>query len=296
MNYFASPYHKAFNIVNYIFLILTGFVCLAPFVNLWAISLSNSGAASAGRVLFWPVDWTFASYEFAAANGKFFKAFLISMERVVLGVAVNLVFLVCAAYPLSKTKTQLRSRNIYMIYFVITMIIGGGLIPTYIVVTKLKLLNSIWALVLPGALPVWNMVILMNFIRQMPQEIEDAAMVDGAGVFTRLIRIMLPLLKPALATVGLFCTVGHWNDWFSGVIYMQSPEKYPLQSYLQTMLRSIEEMMRGAGNDYTQLLSMLNARTGRAAQLFLGALPMMIVYPFLQKYFTKGLVIGSVKG
>jgi putative aldouronate transport system permease protein len=296
VNYFSSPYHRAFNVFNYIFLGIAGLICLLPFVNLWAISFSDSGAASGGRVLFWPVNFTLASYEFAVASGQFFRAFVVSIKRVLLGVAVNLFFMVCAAYPLSKTKEQLRSRNIYMVYFVITMIIGGGLIPTYIVVTKLKLLNSLWALVLPGALPVWTMVILMNFIRQMPQEIEDAAMVDGAGVFMRLVRIMLPLLKPALATVGLFCTVGHWNDWFGGIIYMQSTENYPLQSYLQTMLRSIEEMMRTAGSDYSKLLSMLNARTGRAAQLFLGALPMMILYPFLQKYFTKGLVIGSVKG
>jgi putative aldouronate transport system permease protein len=259
MNYFASPYHKAFNIFNYIFLIITGVVCLLPFVNLWAISFSDSGAASGGRVLFWPVNFTTASYEFALSSGQFFRAFVVSIERVLLGVAVNLFFMVCAAYPLSKTKEQFRSRNLYMVYFVITMIIGGGLIPTYIVVTKLKLLNSLWALVLPGALPVWNMVILMNFIRQMPQEIEDAAMVDGAGVFTRLVRIMLPLLKPALATVGLFCTVGHWNDWFSGVIYMQSPADYPLQSYLQTMLRSIEEMMRTAGSGYSKLLSIFGS-------------------------------------
>jgi putative aldouronate transport system permease protein len=140
------------------------------------------------------------------------------------------------------------------------------------------------------------MIILMNFIRQMPQEIEEAAMIDGAGVFSRLFKVILPLLKPALATVALFCTVGHWNDWFGGIIYMQNPAKYPLQTYLQTMLRSIEDLMRTSDNDYVFLLAVLNARTGRAAQLFLGALPMMLIYPFLQRYFTKGLVIGSVKG
>jgi putative aldouronate transport system permease protein len=204
--------------------------------------------------------------------------------------------MICAAYPLSKTRDKFAGRNIYMVYFVITMIVSGGLIPTYLVVVNLGLLNSIWALILPGALPVWTMVILMNFIRQMPQDIEEAAMIDGAGVFRRLFSVLLPLLKPALATVGLFCTVGHWNDWFSGMIYMQTPQRYPLQTYLQTLLRTMEDIMRLAGHDYATLLSMMNARTGRAAQLFLGALPMMIVYPFLQKYFTTGLVIGSVKG
>jgi putative aldouronate transport system permease protein len=247
-------------------------------------------------VLFWPVEFTLSSYEFAISNGKFFTALLVSVKRVLLGVGINLLLMICAAYPLSKSKDKFSCRNIYMVFFVITMIIGGGLIPTYILVSRLKLINSLWALVLPGALPVGTMVILMNFIRQMPPDIEEAAIVDGAGIFMRLVRVILPLLKPALATVGLFCTVGHWNDWFSGIIYMNRPENYPLQSYLQTLLRSIEDIMRLVGTDYIQLLAMMNARTGRAAQLFLGALPMMLIYPFLQKYFTTGLVIGSVKG
>ena len=136
----------------------------------------------------------------------------------------------------------------------------------------------------------------MNFMRQMPQDIEEAAIIDGAGVWRRLINIMLPLLKPALATVALFCVVWHWNDWFSGLIYMQSPTKYPLQTYLQGLLLRMDEIMRLAGTDYTRIIAMLSVRTGRAAQLFMGALPMMILYPFLQKYFTKGLVMGSVKG
>jgi putative aldouronate transport system permease protein len=183
-----------------------------------------------------------------------------------------------------------------MIFFVITMIISGGLIPTYLVVVRMGLLNSLWALVLPGALPVGTMVILMNFIRQMPPDIDEAAMIDGAGVFRRLVSIILPLLKPALATVGLFCTVGHWNDWFAGVIYMQNPRRYPLQSYLQTLLLSMEDILRLADNDLVLILSLINSSTSRAAQLFLGALPIMLIYPFLQKYFVKGLVIGSVKG
>jgi putative aldouronate transport system permease protein len=261
-----------------------------------AISFSNSGAVAAGRVLFWPVDFTTSSYEFAFTNGRFFPALLISIERVVLGTGVNLLFMIMAAYPLSKTKQQFRARNVFMVYFVATMIISGGIIPTYILVTKLKLLNSLWALILPEALPIWTMVILMNFMRQMPQDIEEAAIVDGAGVWRRLFSVMLPLLTPALATVSLFCAVWHWNDWFSGLIYMQSPTKYPLQTYLQGLLLKMEEIMRMAGIDYVKLLSMLSVRTGRAAQLFLGALPMMILYPFLQKYFTKGLVMGSVKG
>jgi putative aldouronate transport system permease protein len=293
---FEPPSRKLFILAAYTILTITGLICLIPFVNLFAISFSASAPVSAGKVLFWPVGFTLSSYQFMVRNGSFFTALLVSVERVLLGVSINLVFMICAAYPLSKGKDKLKTRNIYMVYFVITMLINGGLIPTYITIVKLGLINTLWALVLPGALPVGTMVILMNFIRQMPADIEEAAMIDGAGVFRRLVQVLLPLLKPALATVSLFCIVGHWNDWFSGIIYMNNPKNYPLQSYLQTMLRSIEEMMRRSGIDYTQLIAMLNARTGRAAQLFLGALPMMLIYPFLQKYFTKGLVIGSVKG
>jgi putative aldouronate transport system permease protein len=261
-----------------------------------AASFSGSAAVTAGKVTFWPVDFTLANYEFAVSNGRFFPALWVSIKRILLGVLLNLVFMTLSAYPLAKRKDQFHARNVYMVIFVITMIIGGGLIPTFILITKLKLLNSLWALVLPGALPVGTMVILMNFIRQMPHEIEEAAMIDGAGVFSRLLRVILPLLKPAFATVGLFCTVGHWNDWLGGIIYMQNPKDYPLQSYLQSLLTTFEEIMRVAGDDYTMMLMMMNARTGRAAQLFLGALPMMLIYPFLQRYFTKGLIVGSVKG
>jgi putative aldouronate transport system permease protein len=296
MNHFDSPSRKLFNLLNYIILVVVGFTCLLPFVNLFAISFSGSAPVSAGQVRFWPIDFTLSSYQFAVSNGRFFTALFVSFKRVLLGVGVNLLFMITAAYPLSKNKDKFKARNVYMVYFVITMIIGGGLIPTYIVIVKLRLINSIWALILPGALPVWTMVILMNFIRQMPQDIEEAAMIDGAGVFRRLISVILPLLKPALATVGLFCTVSHWNDWFSGLIYMNDPKAYPLQTYLQTLLHTIEEIMRISGTDYALLIAMMNARTGRAAQLFLGALPMMLVYPFLQKYFTRGLTIGSVKG
>ena len=285
-----------FNIFNYIILITTACICLAPFVNMFAISFSASAPVSAGMVGFWPIGFTTQSYEFAMKEGKFVTALIVSIKRVLLGVSINLVFMVFAAYPLSKSKDKFSFRNFYMVFFVITMLISGGMIPTYIVIVKLGLINTLWSLVLPAAIPVSTMVVLMNFLRQMPPDIEEAAMIDGAGIFRRLWSVMLPLMKPALATVGLMCTVMHWNDWFWGIIYMNEPSKFPLQSYLHKMLSTIEQMMRLANIDYTRLLAMMNARTGRASQLFLATVPMMIVYPFLQKYFTKGLVIGSVKG
>ena len=293
---YKSNARKIFLLFDILILTLLSLTCILPFINLLAVSFSGSAAVAGGRVSFLPVDFTTYSYEFALKGGKFFKALIVSAQRVILGVGGNLLLMIITAYPLSKTKEKLKGRNIYMFFFVLTMLINGGLIPTYLLVVKVGLKNSIWSLILPGALPVYNMVILMNFMRGLPEEIEEAAMIDGAGVFRILVQIMLPLLKPALATVGLFCMVGHWNDWFGGMIYMNRPEDYPLQTYLQTLLQSFEQLMQKSSNDYATLLSMMNVRTGRAAQLFLGAIPIMLVYPFLQKYFTQGLVLGSVKG
>ena len=287
----------AFDVINTIFLTLVCVTCVLPFVNLLAVSFSGTAAVQAGRVAFWPIDFTTASYDYALKGGKFLTALWVSVKRVLLGVSINVVLMVITAYPLSKSKKELPGRNIFMTYFVITMLIAGGMIPTYLVVSRLGLKDSLWALVLPGALPVYNMIILMNFMRSLPDEIEEAARIDGASPVKILIRVLLPLLTPALATVGLFCVVTHWNDWFSGSIYMNNPALYPLQTYLQTLLQNFEQLLReNNGRDIHRLIAMMNARTGRAAQLFLGAIPVMLIYPFLQKYFTTGLVMGSVKG
>ena len=287
----------AFDVINTIFLTLVCVTCVLPFVNLLAVSFSGTAAVQAGRVAFWPIDFTTASYDYALKGGKFLTALWVSVKRVLLGVSINVVLMVITAYPLSKSKKELPGRNIFMTYFVITMLIAGGMIPTYLVVSRLGLKDSLWALVLPGALPVYNMIILMNFMRSLPDEIEEAARIDGASPVKILIRVLLPLLTPALATVGLFCVVTHWNDWFSGSIYMNNPALYPLQTYLQTLLQNFEQLLReNNGRDIQRLIAMMNARTGRAAQLFLGAITVMLIYPFLQKYFTTGLVMGSVKG
>ena len=287
-----------FDYVNAIILGILCITCVLPFVNLLAVSFSGSTAVAAGNVGFWPVDFTLASYEYVLESGKFFTAMLVSIERVILGTLINLTLMVLVAYPLSKDKPgQLFGRTFYTYFFMITMLIGGGMIPTYLVVSKLGLKNTIWSLVLPGALPISNMIILMNFIRELPEEMEEAAALDGATPIQILVQIILPVLKPALATVGLFCIVNHWNDWFSGMIYMGDVTKYPLQTYLQSIIKSFDQLLLAdKSHDIASLLAQMNARTGRAAQLFLGALPIMIVYPFLQKYFTKGLVLGSVKG
>jgi putative aldouronate transport system permease protein len=251
---------------------------------------------TSGSVAFWPKEFTIKAYQFAFENGKFLRALQVSILRCVLGVAINLFMMVTTAYPLSKAKNRFGARNFYMTFYVIVMLFGGGLVPYYILVNQLGLMNTVWSLVLPLSVPVYNMVILMNFMRGLPPELEEAAMIDGAGHFRTLFNVILPVLKPALATVGLFSFVYHWNDWFTGALFMHDPANYPLQTYLQTLLVSFSELLRQSGSDYYALLSRMNEQTGRAAQLFLGLVPTLIVYPFLQKYFTTGLVMGSVKG
>ena len=293
---FRTRSEKVFNVFNYAFIILVCLSCLLPIVHVLAISLSAPGYAAAGRVNLWPLGFNTQAYLFTLETGQFARAFWVSIQRTVLGVAINMFLMITVAFPLSKSKEKFSARNIYMGFFAITMIFGGGLIPFYILIVNLGMLDTMWALVLPGGLPVFSMLILMNFIRNLPAELEEAAMMDGAGYFTLLIRILLPVLKPALATVGLFAIVFHWNEWFAGMIFINDPRNVPLQTYLQAMLANFQALLLQGGVDPREMAGRLNEHTGRAAQLFLAMLPVLAVYPFLQKYFAKGLVIGSVKG
>jgi len=291
-----SKGQKIFNVFNYIFLFIVCLTCLLPFIHLLAISFSSSVAVTSNIVRFWPVDFNIDAYAFAFMGGRFFEAFWVSVQRVFLGVIINLLLIVLTAYPLSLPGDRLMGRNYIMGFFVVTMILNGGIIPTFILVSNLGLLDTIWALVLPTALPIFSMIVMMNFIRGLPMELQESAMMDGAGVVTILFRILLPLLKPCIATVGLFSIVTHWNDWFAGLIYLRNPALYPLQTYLHFLLMDIEQIMQLAGRgDFARIIARMSAQSGRAAQLFLGAIPMLMIYPFLQKYFITGLVIGSVK-
>ena len=294
--HFKSRSEKIFSWFNYFFVFLVALTCALPIIHTFAVSLSAPHYVAGGRVNFIPMGFTLEAYAFAFETGRFMAALWVSVQRTVLGVAINMFLMITVAYPLSKSSERFSARNLYMGFFALTMLFGGGMIPFYILVVNLGMLDSIWSLVLPGGLPVFSMLILMNFMRNLPPELEEAAMIDGAGQFTTLFRILLPVLKPSLATVALFAFVFHWNEWFTGMIFMNDPANYPLQTYLQTLIVNFRDLMRQAGTDHVQILGRLNEQTGRAAQLFLGMLPIMIIYPFLQKYFTKGLVIGSVKG
>ena len=287
----------AFLAINYIFLTLITFICIFPIINVLAISFSASWAAGGGLVKFWPVGFTLNSYKYVLTKKEFYNSFFISLKRLGLGVAINMLLTVLSAYPLSKNKQRFGARSFYSMFFLITIIFGGGLIPWYMTIQAVGILDTIWALVLPSAVPVFNVILLMNFFRQLPDEIEESALLDGAGYWTALFRIAIPLSLPCIATLILFTTVNHWNSWFDGLILMNNPKRYPMQSYLQTVVTGLDaKLWRGLTLADIQMLSEINDKTTKAAQVFLAALPIFCVYPFLQRYFMTGIVLGSVKG
>lgn len=284
---------KIFNVVNVVVLSGIMLACILPFVHLFALSLSGSAAASAGIVSFWPVDFTLKSYSFLLEKSDFVVALGVTLKRVLLGTAINMLLVVLTAYPLSKKPERFRHRTVFAWFFMFTNFFSGGTIPNFMLIRNLGLFDTIWALVLPGAVAVGNVVLLLNFFRSVPASLEEAAMIDGANQFQILFRVYLPVSLPALATILLFTVVGHWNAWFDGILYMNSPANYPLQSYLSTLNVDVNTSLMTS--DQLATLKNVTDETLKAAQIFLGTLPIMLVYPFLQKYFVKGIVLGSVK-
>ena len=293
----STASRKIFSVINALFLTAVMVIGLSPMIHLFAVSLSTNIYVAAGQVSFWPRGLTMAAYEHLLGQITFFRAFWISVQRVALGTLVNMLLVVLVAYPLSKEQRVFRARTVYAWIFAFTMFFGGGLIPLFFVVARTGIIDTIWALILPGALNVWHMVLLLNFFRGVPKELEEAAHIDGAGHVATMIKIYLPLSLPAMATILLFTVVGHWNAWFDGMIFMNSPAGYPLSTYLAMLVMQADPSARAimTAEDIMRLAA-VDDRTLRVAQIFLGALPVMLVYPFLQKYFIKGIIVGSVKG
>lgn len=276
-------------------MILMGLVCLLPFLHVASLSISSAVEAAAGHVLFWPVKFHTYAYQWILGRPEVWRSLGMSFYRVAIGFVVNMFLVLITAYPLSKDVKQFRWRTLYVWYFFVTMLFSGGLIPAYLIVKDTGIMNTIWALVLPGAVPVWNLILMLNFFRQIPRELEEAALIDGAGYVRTLFSIYIPVSMPAIATIALFTVVGHWNSWFDGIIYMNDTNKYPFQSYLRTLVLSTDLTAIVSLEDMQKKL-MLSDRTIKSAQIILGTVPIILVYPFLQKYFTKGIIIGSVKG
>lgn len=289
-----SKSEYGFTIINTIFLSVLGLLSLLPMIHILAVSFSSTSAAAAGAVYLWPVDFTMGAYKYSLEKPLFVGSFAISSLRVVVGVLISMFLTVITAYPLSKESAQFRWRTWYAWFAIITILFSGGLIPNYMVIRQLGLMDTIWALVLPQSVNVFNVMLMLHFIRGLPKELSESAYMDGAGHWRTLWSIILPLCKPVLATLFLFVCVYHWNSWFDGLIYMNKQEHYPLQTYLQTMMVSVE-MNQILSKEEMEAMSKLSDRTVKSAQIFLAMLPILILYPMLQKYFVKGIVLGSVK-
>jgi putative aldouronate transport system permease protein len=288
--YYKSKGYRVFYAFNMFFLIAISLLCLFPLIHVLAVSFSSASAASANLVTLWPVDFTLKSYEQTLSDRKFLDALVISVARVALVLSLGLMVTILTAYPLS--KLNLKGGKWIAWFFVFTMLFHGGLIPSYILILELGLMNSIWALVLPSIVNVYNVILMLNFFRNIPKELEEAALIDGAGQLVTLFRVFLPVSMPSIATIALFIAVSQWNSWFDGLIYLSDASKWPLSTLLQNML-IVPDVTNNAMDAAT--LAQMSEKTIRSAQIFIGALPILLVYPFLQRFFVKGIVLGAVK-
>lgn len=287
---------KISDVLIYLALLFCGLICLIPILNTVAISFSDKTSAALGLVRLWPVNFTTVSYGNMLEETQFWVSFMVSVKRVIIGVSLNMVVTILTAYPLSKSSSQFRTKSIYMWIVVFTMLFNGGLVPTFMVINKLNLMDTFWALVLPGAVPVFNVILLMNFFKGVPQSLEESASMDGAGPWTVLTQIYLPLSKPSLATIGLFSVVTHWNSYFDGKIYINSVSKLPLQTYIQSLSSSLNaEMMATMTAEEVQEQLAMSSLTFNSAKVVVSMIPILLIYPFLQKYFVTGMVVGAVK-
>jgi putative aldouronate transport system permease protein len=278
-----------------IILIAITLTCILPIWYTLALSLSSKTAAAAGVVWLWPVDINVRSYAQLLNDTQFFVSFWTSLKRVVLGAGLNFIIVILMAYPLSKTSKDFKLRNVIMWLIVFTLLFNGGLIPLYLTIKGYGLLNSIWALVLVGGAQtiVFNIILTVNFFRNIPKELDEAALVDGAGPWYMLFKLYVPLAVPVLATVTLFSIVYHWNEFLYGLIFMTRQEYYPLQTYIQQLVVSLDPSTM-TEEQYKRMSEMSN-RTLDAAKIFIAMIPVLIVYPFLQRYFIHGITLGSVK-
>lgn len=285
---------KRSDIMIYMVVGLAGLSCIVPLLNTLALSFSNSAAATAGRVGIIPVGFTLNAYNKLLGDHQFWRSFMISIIRVVLGTTLNILLVISMAYPLSKSKREFPSQRRYMRFVIFAMLFNGGMVPTYMVVQKLSLTNTIWALIFPSAVGVANVILMMNFFRGVPKSLEEAAEIDGANPLQVLWNVYLPASKPCIATIVLFCVVGHWNDYFTGILYISKVSNYPLQTYIQ-MISATFDISKITDIKKLQEFLSISEKTLGSAKIVVSIIPLLIFYPLVQRHFTSGLVVGAVK-
>lgn len=290
---------KKISVVDILIMVVVSLMCLSclvPILNAIAISFSDKTSAALGEVYFLPKNFNLTSYQEILKDQRFFDSFGVSVLRVLLGTFINVFLCIIMAYPLSKDSKTFPARNIYMWVLVATMLFNGGLVPNFLLIKNIGIMDTIWALVLPGAVNVFNLIILVNFYKGIPKSLEEAAYVDGAKPFYILFKIFVPLAKASIATITLFAAVNHWNSFFDGKIYINSPENQPLQTYIQSLTFQVNTvaMQNMNPDEIIRKLKMSNI-TFNAAKAIVSMIPIVAIYPFLQRYFVTGIVMGAVK-
>lgn len=286
---------KLFQIINSFALVFIAALCFLPLWHIVSLSLSDKSAIAANQVTLLPVGFQLSSYIHIMGDASFMRAFLVSTGRVVVGTFLSMLVLILAAYPLSMEKEKFFGRDVIMWILYIPTFFGGGLIPSYLLMSSLGLINNPWVLVIgSGLFSITGAILLKNFFRNVPKSISEAAAIDGAGHFQMLIRIFIPLSKACISTLVLFAVVGTWNEWFSGTIFLNDRKWYPLQTYLYGKLNTQIDFVNMTKEELERV-SQLSDRSLRAAQIIVSTIPILILYPFVQKHFVGGIIVGSVK-
>ncbi|UVI28787.1 carbohydrate ABC transporter permease [Paenibacillus spongiae] len=288
----------ALDAVIYISLTLLAFVTLYPFLNSLAISFNEGNDTASGGITLWPRVFTWDNYAYVFRDGKMLHAFLITIARTVSGTFLSILFTSMFAYGLS--RRQLIGKKFYMIVCVITMYFSGGLIPSYLLIRDLHLMNTFWVMIIPGMISVWNMIIFRTFFQGLPDGLEESAKIDGCNHLTTFFLIALPVSGPVIATLSLFTAVGHWNAWFDATLYLTNEKLQPIQVVLNQVINSTLEKDPSKEISATaqQAQASLQAVTHQSvvmATMMVATIPIMMVYPFVQKYFVKGVLVGSLK-
>lgn len=285
---------RIFVVFNYVFCIVVGLVCVMPVLHIFAVSFSSIDAVYSNHVTFWPIGFNMDNYNLVLKDQQFFQSYFITIVRAVLGLAFSLLVTVLAAYPLSQKKNNFPARPLFVAYFMGAMLFTGGMVPTYLAVKNTGILDTIFALILPCAVSTYNIILMMNFMKGIPEALAESAFLDGAGHWTTLWKVILPLCKHSIATISLFIILHHWNSWFDGMLYINDMNLKPLQTYLRSVV-IVDASISDTSGYLEDMIANANADGSNGAKIFLALLPTLCIYPFLQKHFAKGIVRGSVK-
>ena len=285
---------KVANAVMYALLALVALSCLYPLWYTLCLSISKKSAVDAGWVSAYPIGFSLANYKKIVSDSVFLNSVWISVRRVLIGTPLTLAVIVLVAYPISKSARSFHGRNFVIWLLVFCMLFGAGLVPWYISMVKLKMINNFWGLILSTGLPIYYVILVMNFFRSIPKELEEAAIMDGAGQWRLLIDIVLPCSLPVLATITLFVGVNYWNEYYNGMLLSTTDTFYPLMTYIKSLVIPINTSVSMTPDQLKEMAKLSNDGLN-AAKVFVALVPMLVVYPWLQKYFISGIMIGSVK-